>query len=94
MISDNHKILNLPCLSIRRPVTGANIAIIKAGRVNTNLTRNSAFSRSANAIDICGKAGEIVITDITVRLLTRRSVSFNVHVLFSVDFTFIHRGIP
>jgi hypothetical protein len=64
---------------------GEKIAIIKAGRVNTNLTRNSAFSTLENTIAIWGNAGEIVIIDIIVRLLTRRSASFNFHFLFSVD---------
>jgi hypothetical protein len=73
---------------------GENMAISKAGRVNTNLTRNSAFSTSENALTICGKAGEMDITDMMVRLLTRRRVSFNFHLLFSVDFTFIHYGEP
>jgi hypothetical protein len=34
----------------------------------------------------------MVITDIIVKLLTRRSVSFIFHVLFSIDFAFIHYG--
>ncbi len=67
---------------------GENIAIIKAGRVNTNFTRNSAFLTPEKAMTIWGKAGEIVITDIMVRLLTRRSVSFNFHFLFSMNFAF------
>lgn len=61
---------------------GEHMAIIKAGRVNTNLTRNAAFSTSENATAIRGSAGEMVITDIIVRLLTRRSVSFVFHFYF------------
>ena len=68
---------------------GANMAIIKAGRVNTNFTRNSAFVTSEKAITIWGNAGEIVMTDIIVRLLTRRRVSFNFHFLFSIDSAFL-----
>jgi hypothetical protein len=68
---------------------GEKIAIIKAGRVNTNFTRNSAFSTLENTMAIWGNAGEMVITDIIVRLLTRRSVSFNFHFFFSTDFVSI-----
>ena len=72
---------------------GENTAIIKAGSVNTNLTRKSAFFTLEKALAICGNAGEMVITDIMVRLLTRRSVSFNFHFLFSMSFVFSAKPI-
>lgn len=67
---------------MRRPVIGEIRAIIKAGIVKINLTRNSAFLLSENAITIFGKAGEMVMIDIIVRLLTKRSVNFNFDFLF------------
>jgi hypothetical protein len=66
-------------------VTGEKRAIIKAGRVNTNLTRNAAFFTYGKAKVIWGKAGEMVIMDMMVRLLTRSRVNFNFHFLFFTD---------
>ncbi len=64
------------------------MAIIKAGRVNTNLTRKAAFLTVEKALAICGNAGEIVMTDMIVKLLTSKSVSFKPGVLFSMELTF------
>ena len=50
------------------------MAINKAGTVKTNLTKNSASGLDAKVCAIDGKAGEMVITDIMVRLLTNNSV--------------------
>ena len=69
---------------------GEQMAIINAGMVKTNFTRNAAFLTPGNAIVICGNAGEMVIIDIIVRLLTRRSVSLIFHFLFSIIFFLVY----
>ena len=82
--SDTQRIFKRPYRSISRPVIGEKTAIINAGMVSTNLTSNAAFSTSLNAAAICGKAGEMVMTDMIVKLLTSNSVSFSFQFLFSM----------
>ena len=63
---------------------GEKMAIIKAGMVNTNLTNNAAFSTSLNSAAISGNAGDMVMTDIMVKLLTSRRVSLSFQLLGSM----------
>jgi hypothetical protein len=60
------------------------MAINNAGSVNASFTRNSAFAISGKAVDISGREGEMVITDMTVKVLTNNRVSFSAVVFLGI----------
>jgi hypothetical protein len=73
-------------LSMMIPANGAEHAIIKLGIVSINFTRNTALGKYAKASAIFGRAGEIADTDITVRLLAKRSM---ILLIFPSDVMFV-----